>query len=119
MSREALLTSLLTEAFRPEHLRVENESHNHSVPKGSETHFKVVIVSTAFEGKATVARHQMVYALTNPEMKRGLHALSIVAKTPIEWAKSSEVPASPLCASKTEARAAEPLTPNELGVKRP
>lgn len=35
------ITNRLTEVFNPLHLTIENESYKHSVPKGSETHFKV------------------------------------------------------------------------------
>ena len=50
----------LTDAFDPRHLEVVNESGNHNVPDGSETHFKVVIVSDEFEGKRLLARHRHV-----------------------------------------------------------
>lgn len=32
------------------HLNILNESYKHNVPKGSESHFNVLIVSDAFEG---------------------------------------------------------------------
>ncbi len=109
MSRAAVLTTLLEEALEPSHLQIENESGNHSVPKGSETHFKVVVVSPLFEGKNMVARHQLVYAAVDRELKSGLHALAIVAKTPAEWERSNAVPASPACAggSLAESKLAE------------
>lgn len=75
-----------------------NESHMHNVPKGAETHFKVVLVSAAFEGKPLLGRHRVVNALLDAELKGGVHALSIVAKTPGEWAASQgAVPPSPQC----------------------
>ena len=46
------LHETLTAALAPVHLVLENESHKHSVPAGSESHFKLLIVSAAFEGKA-------------------------------------------------------------------
>lgn len=70
----------------------------HNVPKGAETHFKVVVASAAFEGKMLLARHRAVNALLDAEFKGGVHALSIVAKTPAEWeASSGAVPPSPQC----------------------
>ena len=39
----------LTNQFSPLHLDILNESYMHNVPKGSETHFKVVVVSSQFE----------------------------------------------------------------------
>lgn len=100
---QARITDKLTAALSPSVLEVMNESHNHSVPKGSETHFKVVVVSDAFAGKVQVARHRLIYGVLGEEMTRkpGVHALSIIAKTPAEWAEDESVRGSPLCHSKT------------------
>lgn len=38
----------LEESLKPTHLEILNESYMHNVPKGAETHFKVVIVSDKF-----------------------------------------------------------------------
>lgn len=40
----------LTDRLVPVHLQVVNESYMHNVPKGAETHFKVLVVSERFEG---------------------------------------------------------------------
>lgn len=92
----------LRDALAPEHLEVVNESHMHSVPKGSETHFKVVVVSARFDGLAAVRRHQLVYGVLDAELKgqpgeRAVHALAITSRTPSEWASRPEANASPLC----------------------
>lgn len=87
----------LREALNPSHLEVINESHMHSVPKGSETHFKVVIVSPQFDGVSPVKRHQLVYAALSSEMKSGVHALAITSRTPNEWDTSAEANVSPKC----------------------
>ena len=50
----------LTEAFAPQHLEVINESSGHNVPAGSESHFKVVVVSERFAGQAPLERHRLV-----------------------------------------------------------
>lgn len=86
------------------HLEVENESHNHSVKPGSETHFRVVVVSPIFEGKSLVARHQLVYAALSEELRGGLHALAITSRTPAEWEKSPEGLVSPACMGKGGAK---------------
>ena len=83
--------------FVPARLEVTNESSMHSVPPGSETHFRVVVVSDAFEGKSLVERHRLIYEALAPEMRSGVHALTITARTPSEWAKSAAVAASPPC----------------------
>ena len=81
---EESITSKLNELI-PNHLEVTNESYKHNVPEGSESHFKVVIVSSKFEGVNLVKRHQMVNTLLKEEFNNGLHALSIMAKTPEQW----------------------------------
>jgi stress-induced morphogen len=97
----------LRDKLAPQHLEVVNESHMHSVAKGSETHFKVVIVSPLFEGVSAVKRHQLVYGALGELMGKkpsqgGIHALAITSRTPAEWAASPEANVSPLCASKTK-----------------
>lgn len=88
----------LTEALSPVHLQVDNESYMHSVPPGSESHFRVVLVSDAFEGQRKVARHQRVYQLLAEELAGPVHALSLFAWTPGEWQQRNEpAPASPNC----------------------
>ncbi len=107
MSRKESLAEKITSSLHPSHLEVEDESHNHSVPKGAESHFKVVVVAEAFDGLSAVRRHQLVYGAVSDEMKKGLHALAIVAKSPAEWAASAVVPPSPPClgGSKAEEKA--------------
>ena len=88
----------LTEALRPVHLDVLNESYMHNVPKGSETHFKVVVVSELFAGKPLIQRHRLVNNELSEELKGGVHALSIQAKTPQQWEESEgKVSQSPNC----------------------
>ena len=93
----------LEAGLAPSHLEVINESYMHKVPKGAETHFKVVIVTDRFDGLSAVKRHQLVYGVLADEMKSkpGIHALAITSRTPAEWAAAPEANASPLCASKT------------------
>ncbi len=81
--------------LEPNHVRVENESHRHSVPANSETHFRLEIVSPQFENVRSVKRHQMVYALLQDELAGPVHALAIHAYAPHEW--QGEAPESPDC----------------------
>jgi len=98
MQRAELITNLVNEAFTPSHLEVVNESHMHSVPPNSETHFKLVIVSNAFDNLSKVRRHQAVYALMSDLMKEGLHALALHTFTAGEWqAQNDTTLASPGC----------------------
>ncbi|XP_002732777.1 DNA-binding transcriptional regulator BolA-like [Saccoglossus kowalevskii] len=87
----------LSEAFQPVHLQVINESHMHSVPKGSESHFKVVVISDKFDKQTLIKRHRMVNESLEEELKGPVHALSIQAKTPEQWHQSEVVSESPAC----------------------
>ena len=55
--------------------------------RGDGHHFEALIVSSAFEGRTRVARHQMVYATLGDRMRHEIHALSMTTLTPAEWAQ--------------------------------
>ena len=97
----------LVEAFAPTALEVINESDNHSVPRGSETHFKVVIVSESFAGQSPVARHRAVNKALAAQLVPGkVHALSIQAWTAAQWAeRGGVIPPSPPCLGGSKAEA--------------
>ena len=97
MKLQQRIEQKLSANLAPALLEVINESSMHSVPVGSETHFKVVIVSDAFAGKALVERHRLVYGALSDEMRDGIHALAITSRTPDEWEKTSVVAKSPPC----------------------
>lgn len=92
------IEKILQDSLHPSHLDVVNESHMHSVPPNSETHFKVVLVSGEFEGQRKVARHQQVYRLLQQQMADGVHALALHTYTPEEWQQRQQAaPSSPQC----------------------
>jgi BolA family transcriptional regulator, general stress-responsive regulator len=98
MSRHARIDAALRETFDPLHLEVIDESHMHSVPAGSESHFKLLVVSERFVGQNLVARHRAVNALLRPEFEGGLHALALHTWTPEEWfERGGSAPESPPC----------------------
>lgn len=69
-------------------------------PANSETHFKVVVVSDEFtKVKTPIQRHRLVNATLKSELEGGVHALSIIAKTPQQWEACSnkEIEPSPSC----------------------
>ena len=104
MSVENRIQERLLAAFEPVHLELENESHSHSVPANSETHFRVVLVSGAFTGKRAVARHQAVYAVLAEELAGPVHALALHTYDPEEWrARGGDTPASPPCLGGSKA----------------
>ena len=88
----------LLEQFGPLHLEVTNESHMHNVPDGSESHFRVVLVSAQFEEKPLIKRHRAVNAILEEELSGQIHALALHTMTPGEWfAKGGKAPESPPC----------------------
>lgn len=66
--------------------KLEDESHQHAGHAGARQggHYRLHLVSAAFAGKNTVARHRMVYALLGDLMQNGIHALSLRLQTPEE-----------------------------------
>jgi BolA protein len=80
--RPAEIERRLQEAFEPESLLVEDESHLHAGHAGARDgrgHFRVSIVSEAFEGMNPIARHRAVYDVMGELMQTDIHALSIDA----------------------------------------
>jgi BolA protein len=82
------ITNKLHEAFPPESLEVIDESHLHEGHSGhrpgGETHFRVHIVSRAFQGKSRIERHRMINAALASELAGPVHALAIKALAPDE-----------------------------------
>jgi BolA protein len=68
-----------------------------------ETHFKVLVAALEFDGLSRVQRQRRIYDLLNPEFKTGLHALTLRALTPEEYASGhGEGFVSPTCASRVK-----------------
>lgn len=94
----------ITQALQPEFLEVANESHMHNVPPGSESHFKVTVVSREFDNKMLVARHRLLNQLLKEELAGPVHALSLHTLTPAEWQeKNGEIRKSPPCLGGSKA----------------
>ena len=105
MTTQDTIHSKLVEALSPEHIDVINESHQHNVAPGSESHFKVIVVSSEFEGKTLVARHRVINKLLADELQSGVHALSLHTNTPEEWQKrNGAVNESPPCLGGSKAQ---------------
>jgi BolA protein len=88
---EAKVLAKLKAAFDPLYMELFNESSMHNVPPGSESHFKLVLVSAQFEGLSRIARQREVYRVLEAELKGGIHALSQRSFSPIEWQKVADV----------------------------
>lgn len=90
-NRASRIKEKLEKELEPVELVIEDVSYQHAGHAGmkgrgtdEETHFNVKIVSKGFEGMNLVKRHRLVYDLLREELDSGLHALSIVSKTPSE-----------------------------------
>lgn len=98
MSVAEAIEHKVRQALPVQHLDLENESHRHSVPANSETHFKLVLVSEAFGGQLPVRRHQTLYSVLSEELAGPVHALALHLFTPEEWqARQGDVADSPDC----------------------
>ncbi len=98
MSVQSDIEAKLTQSLQPDHLEVINESNNHNVPAGSESHFKVLIATNKFDGKMLVARHRMINEILADELQHKIHALALHTYTPAEWQEvNGNAPPSPPC----------------------
>jgi BolA protein len=88
MDMAARIRAKLGAALAPQHLEVIDESAQHAghagARPGGETHFRVAIVATVFEGAPRVARQRRVYEILKDELAGGVHALSLSTLTPAE-----------------------------------
>ena len=71
----------------PLSLDIQDDSALHAGHEGAKSgggHYRVKIVSAAFAGHRTLARHRMVYDALGDMMRQKIHALGIEALTPAE-----------------------------------
>ncbi len=87
---EQTIRKKLTEAFSPQQLEIVDDSARHAghsgATPGGESHFNVVIVAAAFEGRSRVQRQRDVYAALAEELAGPVHALSVKTLSPREHA---------------------------------
>ncbi len=86
------MSALLEAQFAPQVCVIEDQSSQHAghagARPGGETHYRLALVSAAFEGLTRVARQRLVYHALREEFDTGLHALSLDLKTPAEADKA-------------------------------
>lgn len=89
-------TKLTTQLPLPNEVHISNDSFKHRHHRamvesggGPETHFSVEVISDGFQGKTTMQRHRMVYAILSDEMAQGLHSLTLKTKSLNEHNSSS------------------------------
>ncbi len=87
-SRKARLEAVLIRAFNPTRLEIEDDSSRHAghagAHDGGETHYTVTIISDNFTGLSRVERSRMVHDVLAQEFSTGLHALSMILRSPLE-----------------------------------
>lgn len=86
MSVAETIRNKLSAELSPSHLEVIDESHLHAGHVGArpegETHFKVIVVSTMFEGRSRVETQRQVHRILAEELAGPVHALSVRASAP-------------------------------------
>ena len=98
-SIQSHLEGQLELALNPEYCEGVNESSQHSGP-ATESHFKIVVVSSDFEEMKLIDRHRFINKLFIDELKL-IHAMAMHTYTPEEWEKRKAAPDSPKCSSQS------------------
>ncbi len=88
MRMQERIEARIAEALAPEKLEIIDQSALHAghagARPGGETHYRIVVVSSAFAGKSRVQRHRLIYDALAGEIADGVHALSLDARAPGE-----------------------------------
>ena len=84
MELQTVIETKLIDTFSPERLRIDNDSRRHAGP-ATDSHYRVVIVSKAFEGSNSLKRQRSVFACLAEEMAGPVHALQMKCLTPAEY----------------------------------
>ena len=96
---ESQIINTLSSSMNLSSLKIINESFMHNVPIGSESHFKIVVVTNDFNNLSIIKRHQLIYKTLDNLMNK-IHALSIHAFTEEEFKLNPVILDSPECANK-------------------
>lgn len=98
MNQRENIYQKISDSLKPMHIEVIDESHNHNVPEGSQSHFKVTVVSEKFDGLMLIKRHRLINDILRDELDDQIHALALHTMTPEQWyEKGGEAPESPPC----------------------
>jgi len=97
-TRAERINVALTRAFTPTVIRIEDDSDRHAghagAQPGGQSHYSVLLVSSAFHGVNRVARSRAVHtalaAEFGPAEQGGMHALALTLRTPEEHAAQLE-----------------------------
>lgn len=98
MDVQTIIENKITANISVDFLAVENESFRHAVAENSQSHFKVTLVSPAFENMSLIARHRLVNELLKDQLAGEVHALALHTYTPTQWQqRNRKVPDSTNC----------------------
>ena len=98
MKTQQIIEKKVSTELTPSYLEALNESYKHNVPKGSESHFRLTVVSEKFTGVSLIDRHKLLHGILEDEMANKIHALSMKLYTPEEWReRGEEVEGTPKC----------------------
>jgi BolA protein len=96
---ESQIINTLSNSMNLSSLKIINESFMHNVPKASESHFKIVVVTNDFNNLSIIKRHKLIYKTLDNLMNK-IHALSIHAFNEEEFKLNPIILDSPECANK-------------------
>ena len=96
---ESQIINTLSTSMNLSSLKIINESFMHNVPKGSESHFKIVVVTNDFNNLSIIKRHKLIYKTLDHLMSK-IHALSIHAFNEEEFKLKPIILDSPECANR-------------------
>ena len=96
---ESQIINTLSTSMNLSSLKIINESFMHNVPKGSESHFKIVVVTNDFNNLSIIKRHKLIYKTLDNLMNK-IHALSIHAFNEEEFKLNPIILDSPECVNK-------------------
>lgn len=85
------MREILVRAFAPLHLELRDDSARHAGHPGAASgggHYRVLLVSAAFEGKSRLDQHRMVHEALREMLGGQIHALGLDTRAPSEWARS-------------------------------
>lgn len=98
MTTQETIEEKISRGLKCSFLDLTNESHLHNVPDGSESHFRLVVVSDEFNNKNLVTRHRTINKLLAAELAGAVHALALHTFTNEEWnARGESAQTSPDC----------------------
>jgi len=101
MNRKQRIYNTLMAEIKPQYCEIVDNSHQHNVPPGAESHFHLTLVSKQFFQQSRINRSRWIHNLLSQELSTGLHALSLNLYTPEEWQQRHlQSPSAPPCQHK-------------------